>query len=167
DFDDINSAVFMTVDTTAGEVRIYGQALGGRDIGSAYAADVYQGVYSFDFTYDIGVQQVPGDDDLWVVMPHRRNFGFITAPNSLGTINLTDEGMDGYTFRLGDEDNDLGHRGFNGISGWGWMSYVADTGQITHVTATDWLFTATYIIPAPGASLALGLAGLFAARRRS
>ncbi|MCC6322433.1 MAG: hypothetical protein IT438_13470 [Phycisphaerales bacterium] len=167
DFNDINSSVFMTVNSVAGEIHIYGQAYGGRDVGSTYAADAYLGVYNFDFTYDLGVQQVPGDDDLWVVVPHHRNFGFITAPNSLGTIHLTDEAMGGYSLRLGDEDNDLGHRGFNGISGWGWMSYINNDGSVhPHVASTDWIFTATYVIPAPGASLALGLAGLFASRRR-
>jgi hypothetical protein len=164
DFDDPSSSVFMTVDVLAGVINIAGTALGGRDTGATYAADVYLGLYSFNFTYDIGVQQVPGDDDIWVVMPHHRNFGTITAPNSLGTIVLTDEGMGGYTFRLGDEDNDAGHRGHNGISGWGWMSYVVGQ-SITHVEATDWLFTAE-LVPAPGSIVMLGLGGLLAARRR-
>lgn len=167
DFDDINSAVFMTVDTVGGQIRIFGQALGGRDIGSVYAADIYQGIYTFDFTYSLGVGQVPGDDDFWVTSPDFSNSGFITAPNGLGTIGLTDKADQGYTFRLGDEDNDLGHRGFNGISGWGWMNYVNSDGSVRpHVPATDWIFTATFIIPAPGATLALGLAGLVVARRR-
>ncbi len=167
DFDDVNSAAFMTVDLTLGQIRIYGQSWGGRDIGTTYANDVYRGVYTFDFLYTLGVQQVPGDDDIWVLAPGHRNFGFITAPNGQGTINLTDEEMGGYSFRLGDENNDLGHRGFPGISGWGWMSYVNPNGSVRpHVAATDWLFTATFLIPTPGAGAVLGLAGLGALRRR-
>jgi uncharacterized protein (TIGR03382 family) len=166
DFDDVNSAAFMTINATFTEIRIYGQAKGGRDIGATHAADIYNGIYTFDFTYNLGVQAVPGDDDVWVVTPDHRNFGFITAPNALGTINLTDEGMDGYTFRLGDENNDAGHRGFPGISGWGWMSYVRDNGSIVHINYTDWLFTATYIIPSPSSAGLLGLAALAAGRRR-
>jgi hypothetical protein len=61
---------------------------------------------------------------------------------------------------------DLGHRGFNGISGWGWLSYVADDGTVLpHVYAADWLFTAE-LIPAPGAIALMGMGGLLAARRR-
>lgn len=166
DFDDVNSAAFMTINAAFTEIRIFGQAKGGRDVGATHALDIYNGLYTFDFTYNLGVQAVPGDDDLWAVTPDHRNFGFITGPGALGTTNLTDEGMGGYTFRVGDEDNDAGHRGFNGISGWGWMSYVAQSGQITHVNDTDWLFTATYEIPAPGAAGLLGLAALTASRRR-
>lgn len=167
DFDDANSAAFMTVDLSLGRIRIYGYSWGGRDIGTTYAADVYRGVYTFDFLYNVGVQQVPGDDDIWVISPDFSNFGFITAPNGLGTINLTDKGDSGYTFRLGDENNDLGHRGFPGISGWGWMNYVNPDGSVRpHVAATDWLFTATFLIPSPGAGAVLGLAGLGALRRR-
>lgn len=164
DFNDINSLAQMTVDTNAGTIRIFGQSFGGRDIGATYANDVYRGIYTFDFLYNIGVGQVPGDDDLRVVTPDHRNFGTILTP--LGdTINLTDEADSGFTFRLGDEDNDAGHRGFNGISGWGWMSYVRTSG-IQHIANTDWIFTATFIIPSPGAAALLGLAGLTALRRR-
>lgn len=165
DFDDINSQVFMTV--TATTIRIYGQSWGGRDTGSAYANDSYRGVYTFDFLYNIGVELVPGDDDLWVAAPSASNFGFITAPNALGTVNLTDEASGNYTFRLGDETSDVGHRGFDGISGWGWMSYLNPLGGTTHVNDTDWIFTAVYEIPSPGAATLAALGGLvFVGRRR-
>jgi len=28
-----------------------------------------------------------------------------------------------FSLRLGDEDDDLGHRDFPGISGWGWLEF--------------------------------------------
>jgi len=170
DFDDLNSSVFLTINAAQTEIRIFGQALGGRDIGSVHANDIYFGVYTFDFVYNLGVTPVPNDDDLEVVGPNHQNFGSITAPNGLGTTTLTDESMGGHSFQLGDEDGPgpiggPGHRGWNGISGWGWMSYVYPTG-IVHEPATDWLFTATYVIPTPGASAILGLGGLALLRRR-
>jgi len=164
DFDNIQSAAFMTVNATQTQVRIYGQAFGGRDTGTDYANDVHRGVYQFDFLYNLGVGSAMGDDDLVVTTPDHRNFGTLTTPGS-GVVQLTDQGMDGKVFRLGDEDNDLGHRGFNGISGWGWMSYVT-ANAIRHADSTDWLFTATYQIPTPGAFALMGLGGLVALRRR-
>lgn len=163
DFDHVNSAVYMTVSAT--QIRIYGQSWGGRDTGSGYANDLYRGVYSFDFTYNIGVQVVPGDDDLWVNGPNHANSGFITGPGSLATRNLVDERDNGFSFRLGDENDDQGHRGFSGISGWGWMSYVTSPGQYHHASNTDWIFTATYEIPSPGAA-SLAAAGLLVLARR-
>lgn len=164
DFEAAGSAMFMDVDLVAGTIRIYGTALGGRDIGGVYdtAAPTY-GFYDFDFIYN-GITQVPGDDDYWFNGANHSNSGTIVTP--LGTtVNIVDE-ADVYTFRLGNENNDLGHRGFNGISGWGWLSYVADNGTVLpHVYATDWLFTAE-LIPTPGAIALMGMGGLLMARRR-
>lgn len=165
DFDAMQSAAFMTVNTAGNEVHIFGQAWGGRDTGTAYANDQYLGVYTFDFTYNMGVGPAGGDDDLWVPLPDMRNFGSITTP--LGhTIGLVDKGMDGYSFRLGDENNDAGHRGFAGISGWGWMNYIRDGRVQDHVESTDWLFTASYQIPTPGSVALIAIGGLVGLRRR-
>ncbi|MCA9283509.1 MAG: hypothetical protein KDA30_15905, partial [Phycisphaerales bacterium] len=121
----------------------------------------YRGIYTIDFTLDQGVMQVPGDDDVWVNTTNNVNTGSIMTP--LGDeIALEDErGSYGYSLRLGDENNDLGHRGFNGISGWGWMNH----GGLPHVASTDWLFTAE-LVPTPGAASLLGTAGLLLVRRR-
>lgn len=165
DFDDIDSAMFLTINAAQDQIRIFGQAKGGRDTGTAHANDAYLGVYFVDFTYNMGVGPAGSDDDLRVGTPDTRNFGSIITP--LGdTIGLTDKAMSTYSFRLGDEDNDAGHRGHNGISGWGWMNYVRAGGVQAHVNSTDWLFTATYEIPAPGSVALLGLGGLLLGRRR-
>ncbi|MCC6322432.1 MAG: hypothetical protein IT438_13465 [Phycisphaerales bacterium] len=165
DFDHIQSAMYMTINAAQTEIRIFGQSVGGRDTGTTYAADSYLGLYQVDFTYTLGVGPVVGDDDLQVVEPDMRNSGSIVTP--LGdSIGLTDKAMGGYSFRFGDENNDAGHRGFNGLSGWGWMNYVTADGVLAHIESTDWLFTATYEIPTPGAAALAGVSGLLCLRRR-
>lgn len=152
----------MTMDITATSIHIYGVAYGGRDLGTTYAVEPTTGVYTVDFLYTTGVGMVPGDDDMHVVAPMSSNFGFVISP--IGeTIPLDDKPSGGYNFRLGDEDNDLGHRGFPGISGWGWFTLGAGRPMVGTV---DFLFTAE-LIPAPGTALiALAGAGLLAGRRR-
>lgn len=163
DFAGPGSAAFMTVTDTT--IRIFGQSFGGRDLGDVYANDIYRGVYTFDFLYTIGVGPVPGDDDRWVNGPNNSNFGSITGPGGLATRNLVDERNQGFSLRLGDEDNDLGHRGIPGISGFGWLSYVVPGGPPVHVAESDWLFMAT-LIPSPGAAGVLGAFGLVVVGRR-
>ena len=145
-------------------ISITGQAWGGRDIGAVYAVEPTTGIYTFNFLYTVGVGVVPGDDDA-VADPvtDMVNFGSITTP--LGhVIPLTDKSDGNYTFRFGDEDNDLGHRGYPGISGWGWLNHGPPGSP--HVADSDWIFIATYQVPAPGAAMLLGLGGLAALRRR-
>ncbi|MBX3395591.1 MAG: PEP-CTERM sorting domain-containing protein [Phycisphaerae bacterium] len=168
DFNHAQSDMKLIYDSTAATIRIFGQSWGGRDTGSSYANDIYRGVYQFDFLYAFGVGQVPGDDDLWASPAQDfLNKGTVSAPVSAGgqTFHLVDKGlgMFGYTFRFGDENNDLGHRGYNGISGWGWMEINdAMNGNATR----DWLFTA---VPVPEPTTAMfamfGVAALL--RRRS
>jgi len=162
DFDDARSSMSMVV--TANTLRIFGVVWGGRDIGTAYAVEPTTGLYSVDFLYDIGVVPVAGDDDLGVLQAaSHQNHGTITTPLN-DIIALVDEAGDhAYGFRLGDDDNDLGHRGFAGISGWGWLTHGPNPDN--HIADSDWLFTAVQV-PTPGAmSLAMG-AGVLALRRR-
>jgi hypothetical protein len=158
DFDDARSNVTMTV--SPGMISITGSAWGGRDTGTGYAAAL-QGLYSFNFVYNVGVANHPSDDDIWVVAD-LQNFGSITTPTG-DVIPLVDKSDGNYSFRLGDENNDLGHRGFNGISGWGWLNH-GPVGS-PHVSASDWLFTAT-LVPAPSTLALVGLGGVLVGRRR-
>ena len=170
DFDDGNfeSAVFVSIleyPNIPGSflINISGSAWGGRDVNGDWANDQYLGEYTFNFTYAIGVTEATPDDDYIVTPTKGQNSGTIMTP--LGdTIDLTDQvGGDGYTFRLGDENDDNGHRGFNGVSGWGWLNH----GGEPHVKASDWLFTVESTpTPTPGALALFGAGGLLAARRR-
>lgn len=169
DFDHAMSNMQLTINPALNQIHIFGQAWGGRDTGTAYANDAYLGVYQFDFLYNINVGPAGSDDDLDVSPGGHVNFGTITLPGGT-VVNVTDEAMGGYSFRLGDEDNEGGHRNYSGISGWGWMSYVganqAGAPTYTHVESTDWLFKATKVIPAPGSIALMGVGGLVALRRK-
>lgn len=157
-FDDAASDMKMTYDGST--IHIFGVALGGRDIGSAYAVEPTTGLYTIDFSYTIGVSGVPGDDDVWVTA-NMANFGSVQGPVG-GPISLVDKSNGDYSFRLGDETGNGGHRGHPGISGWGWLTHHFESQG--HIADTDFLFTAE-LIPAPGAMALMGLVGLRGARR--
>lgn len=168
DFDHASSAMFM--DYTGSAIHIYGQTFGGRDIGGNYANDIYLGIYLIDFTYSIGLGPVPLDDDLYVELPpYLYNTGTITAPVSAGgtSIPLRDGhyqvGGPVLDFRLGDESDNQGHRGFDGISGWGWLFHGPE--NTPYYESSDWIFTAEPV-PAPGSIGVLLVVGGLAGRRR-
>ncbi|MHC4415185.1 MAG: hypothetical protein ACYS0G_07875 [Planctomycetota bacterium] len=158
DFDAPGALMVLRYDGTS--IRISGTAFGGLVDEDEYDPD-HSGFAQIDFTYTTA-ELAEGDDDLVVVTPDFSNTGTITF---LGEkINLFDRADDdGFTFRLGDEDDNEGHRGFEGISGWGWLDHH-EAGQ--HVVSSDWIFTAE-LIPAPPV-LAAACAGLLVwGRRRS
>lgn len=168
DFEAPGAAMFTDITDTGGgnySIRIYGTAFGGRDIGGTYDA-VESGLVSIDFTYATATQ-VPGDDDLWVTGPdmtHTGTITFISGALSGEAYNLVDKSNGTYSFRMGDENNDAGHRGHDGVSGWGWMNHGPVGGAMGgHLDATDWLFT---VVPTPGSAALLGMAGLVTSRRR-
>ena len=174
DFDAVGSAMFMSISAGGDEIRIFGTVYGGRDTGSSYANDQYLGLYEVDFTYSTGVGLVPGDDDLQVLATMGSTNGGFIAPLAVmdggpsiggGPIALGETANgSGMTFRFGDENNDNGHRGFNGFSGWGWISVDGDphAGQ-----ANDWLFTADpEPIPEPATAGLIALGALSLLRRR-
>ena len=101
-----------------------------------------------------------GDDDFIVTTPSSTNTGWIMFNGS--TIDLFDHAnSDGFTFRLGNDDDDMGHRGFDGISGSGWLDH-GEAG--TYVPASDWLFT---VVPNAGTMALMAIAAaLFAKGRR-
>lgn len=155
----------MNLDYNASGIWIHGVAFGGRDTGTSYANDVYRGVYTISFFYSWGVGHAPGDDDVMVDPGLHYNYGSITSPG--GTVIALRDGHYGNgqpDFRLGNEDNDQGHRGFNGISGWGWLFFNNGSGFINH-ESDDWLFTAN-LVPTPGAAALMGMGAVAGLRRR-
>lgn len=174
DFDDALSHMVMSVvnDGTKDVITIWGESFGGRDVGSNYANDSYKGVYEIFFQYTIDVGMVGGDDDRDVKdTAHLENFGYIIAPTG-ERVNLADYAMGGRTFRVGDENNDQGHRGFDGMSGWGWLAI--EQGQLgsgnfvrsPESGSDDWLFTVVVPMPAPALLAVASLGGLGLIRRR-
>ncbi|MGE0558977.1 MAG: PEP-CTERM sorting domain-containing protein [Burkholderiales bacterium] len=163
DFDHASS--FMQLSWNGSSIHIYGQAYGGLDTGSAYGNPLYRGVWDIDFTYDTGIGVNPHNVEVTANMV---NEGTISSTFGLGTFDLVDKSNGDFSFKLGSEDNGSPHRGFAGISGWGWMNH-SGAGLDTHVAASDWLFTAT-IAPVPEpevyAMLGLGLGFLGWTRRR-
>lgn len=181
DYSDIahTSNMMMTVDQGAGTIHIFGDMFGGHDTGTSYdTANDLAGWWHVDFTYDLNVRLASGDDDL-VAGPDTSS----THPNNRGTLTQLDSDMPSldasydlldyppfyeWTFRLGDEDDDAGHRGFAGISGWGWMNHSGNGNAplYDHIASSDWLFTAEKV-PAPAAAwLAIAGLGLFGVTRR-
>ncbi len=161
DFDHPSAAMYLQYQGNL--VRIFGFAFGGLDAGSGYDLDPARtSLVSIDFTYST-VAAVNDDDDLIVTTLSATNSGTITWMDTGEVIPLYDTASaDGFTFRFGDEDHDFGHRGFTGLSGWGWLAHHD---PFPYVPASDWLFTAE-LIPAPPALAALGVL-LLAGRRRS
>lgn len=162
DFEDKpGTAMYLEYNGTS--IHIFGIAYGGLDVGDDYHW-LLKGYVEIDFTYSV-VESAPGDDDLIVTTPDFTNTGTIKLLGlPIGTDLFDFSGNNGYTFRLGDENNDLGHRGFAGISGWGWLNHHYAGNQ----PAGDWLFTAQLIPLPPAGVLGLaGLAGLAWRRRRS
>jgi hypothetical protein len=137
-------------------ISIFGTAFGGRIVNHQFDP-ANSGFAEIDFTYHMA-HFVPGDDDLIVDTPTGANTGTITFRGT--TYGLFDKANDeDYTFRLGNEDDDQGHREFDGISGWGW---VVPTVSGAHVG--DFIFTVE--IPGPGGVAMLGAAGFLGGRRR-
>ena len=166
DFEAAGSGMTLFYDDDAGTITIGGTAFGGRDAGSSFAdgsTDVWQISFTYSDVYACGSGLCA-------------NSGSGSVSSLLfGTYNLVAEmGRHDYAFQL---NND--HRGFSGVSGWGWMNHCPQGGEggngryengvgcDNHLYASDWLFTIRDV-PAPGtlALLGLGLAGI-GLRRRS
>ena len=149
DFDHTDSQVLMTIDGSS--ITISGEVYGGHDVGGSYDPAT-EGLWDVYFKYDSVVSSVPGDDDLFVNDPDSEvSFGTIspqysTAHFTAGDVfDLGDKSDGSYSFRLGNEDNDLGYGGYNGISGWGWVKH-GQNGNLNHAPISDWIFTAAPLI---------------------
>ncbi|SER37966.1 PEP-CTERM protein-sorting domain-containing protein [Nitrosomonas sp. Nm51] len=167
DFDHSNSNMLLT--WNGSRIVIDGVAYGGEDTGSGYKVGT-TALWNIHFEYDTGVSQTAngGLSDL-IVNSDNANFGTISS--GFGAWELEDQSNNaGLAFQLGDE-NGSGHRGFAGISGWGWMNHGANciAGDCNHIYASDWLFTADPArIPLPSTIglLGTGLLGLMLHRRQ-
>jgi hypothetical protein len=140
-FTEGGASMGLNYDDASNTIRISGTAYGGLDQGDSYSAPE---LFSIDFIYH-NVQQVAGDDDLWVDGRQAgNNTGTITRQTSGDVFNLADfAGANAYSFRLGDGDHDQGYRGHQGLSGWGWLNHAPANASLSpHRYASDWLFTA-------------------------
>ena len=108
-------------------------------------------------------------DDWWVTGPGLENAGYIIAPDGMEQANLKDMASGNHTFRLGDENDYEGHRGFPGISGWGWLAIEQGDGTYSRTPTSgfdDWIFTVIIPMPGPGLMSVAGLSALAVIRRR-
>lgn len=161
DFNHVDSAMTLTYDGTT--IVIDGVAYGGEDSGGGYVANT-TALWDIHFEYTVGVSQPGSDGGLADVFAVEDAANFGTISSTLGDLELSDKTLGSYSFRLGDE-NGGGHRGADGISGWGWLMHGEDCQQGTdcvNVEYSDWLFTAELVVvPVPAAAWLFG-SGLLA-----
>lgn len=166
DFETNGAAMFMDVDVAAGTIRIFGQAFGGKNQGSTYAANG-AGLWDIDFTYAAGVQVNGMTIEVAPPTPASNN-GTITFLDAGDSIFAQNQVIDLFAYETNNGTAFLikeGHRGFAGHSGFGWLAHGTST---NNVKASDWLFTVGREIPVPGAALlaALGLSLVGTLKRR-
>lgn len=150
-------------------IRIYGDAVGGRDTGPGYSM---AGLASIDFTYRINIKdpvdlagaanpatsttkaEVTQHDTASMTnwQAGQGNTGTITLDaGSWGlsqdlTVRLVDKSNGSFAFRF---NNTSDHR-FAGAPpttfvGWGWLNHDGGGNELyEHVAASDWLFTAEF-----------------------
>ncbi len=174
----------MSLDLSRGSIRIWGDTFGGLNSGTAFAAPgELVGWWNVDFTYNLSAESLEPSDD--VVVVHSGGFGTpntgvfrreADAKNAVADNHLLVDYAGGnmvngrpFTYRLGDENDDAGHRlGSHpdwpyDISEWGWPN---ETIPNEHFAASDWLFAVGNApVPLPSAA-GLGLIGLLVVLRR-
>ncbi|MCG8409593.1 MAG: hypothetical protein MI923_30675 [Phycisphaerales bacterium] len=128
-----DGALMMMDICNDGTIHIFGDAVGVSGVGGTWAVD-------FTYTTPYGLAPSPdeaGYPDIQVTECPITGSGTITSPlNEVFAL----EGYCGshpFAFQFGDEDGS-GHRGFDGLSGWGWLNHSGEP----HVNSSDWIFTA-------------------------
>ena len=171
--------VVLDWDVISGTARIHGTAQGGHKAGNALdELDGFFGLYEFDYTYS-NVVPVPGDaggfQDIWQVAASGDPIGTLSFSALELEWELRAKSNGTFAFRFGDENDGNGHRGFDGLSGWGWLQFrltgpsIATTQFQPRTGAQDGLFTGhRRDVPVPSTTFlfALGLAALGIRRRR-
>lgn len=151
DFEAPGAAMFLTYDSSAARIRIFGTAFGGEDDGTQHLNPAF---YDIDFTY-VGVT-MEGD-----TLVSDQGRGSITKQGGATTFMHAYAGKHDHAFYLGPN-----HRGFVGDSGRGWLKYA---GNREYMQSSDWLFTLGPAVPEPSGALIFGAGLLVAAgsaRRR-
>ncbi|NEO70162.1 Ig-like domain-containing protein [Moorena sp. SIO3H5] len=140
DFEHPDANMRMSVD--GDEIRIFGTAFGHLDVDDnfSYNDNDPGGLWKIDFTYN-NADNVSNDDDLEIDSQFAgTNTGTIKKLyGDQAEFDLTDEaGKNSFSFQLGNKTDNKGHRGFDGISGWGWLNHSNADEYVYH---SDWLFT--------------------------
>ena len=132
----------MRMSINGDEIRIFGTAFGHLDVDDnfSYNDNDPGGLWKIDFTYN-NADNVSNDDDLEIDSQFAgTNTGTIKKLyGDQAEFDLTDEaGKNSFSFQLGNKTDNQGHRGFDGISGWGWLNHSNADEYVYH---SDWLFT--------------------------
>ena len=176
DFECVGCDVKLVYDGVT--IDIAGTVFGGRPNAGGFEDDAFDGMYEFAVSYDMPTV-LEGDDsglqDIGRFDETEAGIGWlkfvsptgIHPPPPVTMWDLMDKkGGNPFSLRLGDEDDDLGHRNFAGISGWGWLKFRKSGTNDDCVDASgpqDFLFIARRVpVPVPGTAvlLMLGLAAL-------
>jgi hypothetical protein len=181
----------MSMNYDGSSIHIFGTAFGGQHDGVGGRLDNdFDGLYGFNVTYggaavvenggtgdDSGLQDIgrPGETGGQI---GSLEFLSTTGGDAFPSASLWDlmdkKGGHVNSLRVGNEDNDLGHRDSVGISGWGWLK-VRETDSRKDFEdadgAQDFLFIGrrrSNETPEPGSTalLLLGLAAIAARRNK-